>query len=244
MQLPEQHPDEQGALEETSPIRLLARRAVAQQTGLLVMDCQGIAKQIFLVRGSPEFVASNVARELFGEYLKQHNIISSSELSMALAMMPHFGGKLGDTLVGLGLLRPLEVFRHLTRQVREKLIDVCTWQSGTYRWYDGYVNPKESFPLGLDAFEVLGAGSTALDAALCMAWAGERANRRPTVAGGRPRIAPEQFRLGPAPRDLLQKLTGRKGIRELVQNYDREDDRQAFLRTLILVVETELVNLV
>ena len=243
MQLPEQAPNEQGELHETSPIRLLARRAVAQQTGLLVMDWGGIAKQIFLVRGSPEFVASNVARELFGEYLKQHNIISSSELSMALAMMPHFGGKLGDTLVGLGLLRPLEVFRHLTRQVREKLIDVCTWQRGTYRWYDSYVNPKESFPLGLDAFEVLGAGSTALDAAICTTWAQERASRRPTVVTGRPRIAPEQFRLGPAPRDLLQKLGGRKTVRELVQNYDREDDRQAFLRTLILLVETELVNL-
>ncbi len=243
MLTPDRAPDEQGDLAQTSAIRLLARRAVAQETGLLVVDCNAIVKQIFLVRGAPEFVSSNVARELFGEYLKQHNVISETELAMALAMMPHFGGKLGDTLVGLGLLRPLEVFRHLTRQVREKLIDICTWQRGNYRWFAGVVNPRESFPLGLDAFEVMGAGSTALDAQVCADWVVPRANRRPAVVPGRARISPDQFRLGPAPRDLLNKLGGRKSIRELIGRYDREDDKMAFLRTLILLIETELVTL-
>ncbi len=243
MAVPEHAPDEQGDLIHVSAIRLLSRRACGQQTGLLAVDMNGVSKQIFMVRGTPEFVASNVARELFGEYLKQHNVISESELAMALAMMPHFGGKLGDTLVGLGLLRPLEVFRHLTRQVREKLIDICTWQRGTFRWWENYVNPRESFPLGLDAFEVLGAGSTAIDSSVCEEWLTPRANRRPSVSPGRQKIAPEQFRLGPSPRDILGKLGGRKTVRELVSRYDREDDRLSFLRTLILLVETELVTL-
>src|SRR5207237_8037030 len=84
------------------------------------------------------------------------------ELSMALAILPRFQGKLGDTLVGLSLLRPLEVFRHLTRQVREKIIDVFGWTDGKYRFYSGRTNQRESFPLGLDAFEILGAGVAGL----------------------------------------------------------------------------------
>ena len=107
----------------------------------------------------PEYVTSNMASELLGNYLVARGALSSGELAMALAMMPHYGGKLGDTLVGLGLLKTLEVFRHLTVQVRQKLIDVCTWTKGTFGWYEGRALERNAFPLDLNPFEVLGAGA-------------------------------------------------------------------------------------
>ena len=107
----------------TSPLRVLFRLMTARATGLLVVAVGGIKKEIYVRDGQPEYVSSNVASELFGNYLVTKGVLSDGELAMALAMMPHYGGKLGDTLVGLGLLKPLEVFRHLTRQVRTKLID-------------------------------------------------------------------------------------------------------------------------
>src|SRR4030095_3627402 len=129
--------DEEGDFSVTPPIRILCRLAVERANGLLVVEISAITKEIYFVGGVPEFVSSNVARELFGEYLVAQRVISAGELAMALAMMPHFGGKLGDTLVGLGLMKPLDVFRHLTRQVREKIVDACTWQKGIYRWVEG-----------------------------------------------------------------------------------------------------------
>ena len=154
--------DEEGDFSRIPPLRILYRLAVEKQSGLLVVEIGAITKEIYFVAGIPEFVSSNVARELLGEYLVSQKVISPGELAMALAMMPHFGGKLGDTLVGLGLMKPLDVFRHLTRQVRDKIIDVCTWQKGQYRWYKGKRNARESFPLGLDAFEIIGAGAFAI----------------------------------------------------------------------------------
>ena len=155
-------PDDAGEFSLTSPLRVLFRLMTARATGLLVVAVGGIKKEIYVRDGQPEYVSSNVASELFGNYLVSKGVLSDGELAMALAMMPHYGGKLGDTLVGLGLLKPLEVFRHLTRQVRTKIIDVCTWNKGGFGWYAGRENPREAFPLDFNAFEILGAGAMAL----------------------------------------------------------------------------------
>jgi tRNA A-37 threonylcarbamoyl transferase component Bud32 len=237
-------PDEEGDLSATPPIRILYRLAVEKASGLLVVEvggsgAGGVTKEIYFAGGAPEFVASNLARELLGEYLVAQKVISQGELAMALAMMPHFGGKLGDTLVGLGLMKPLDVFRHLTRQVREKIVDVCTWQKGYYHWYRGKRNTRESFPLGLDAFEVLGAGATALPLEMVQAWA-EPYLDHTLVSAKNARVVPEAFRLGNYPRDVYNRLDGRGTLRQLVQRFTNPDDRTAFLRTLYLLVQTDL----
>jgi eukaryotic-like serine/threonine-protein kinase len=236
--------DEEGNLGHVPPIRILYRLAVEKSTGLLVVDVggeAGITKEIYFTGGTPEFVASNLARELLGEYLVAQRVISAGELAMALAMMPHFGGRLGDTLVGLGLMKPLDVFRHLTRQVRDKIVDVCTWNKGHYRWYPGRRNGRESFPLGLDAFEVLGAGATALPAEQLELWGQPFAEHCP-IAAKNPRVVPEAFRLGSYPRDVYNRLDGRNTLRQLAARFTNFDDRLAFLRTLYLLVQSELAH--
>ncbi len=85
-------------------------------------------------------------------------MINRSELDMALAVMPRFEGKLGDTLVALGLVEPLELFQHIAEQVREKLLDLFTWASGTATFYEGVDPPSSGFPLRLDAWEILDRG--------------------------------------------------------------------------------------
>ncbi len=242
---PGEHADDAGDLGATPPIHLLYRLAVEKATGLLLVelpgarDTTGIIKEIFLNGGNPEYVTSNLARELFGEYLVAQRVISSGELAMALAMMPHFGGRLGDTLVGLGLMKPLDVFRHLTRQVREKIVDACTWQKGLFRWYHGRKTSRESFPLGLDAFEVLGAGATALPSEMVEAWAVPQLDHAP-IAAKNARVVPEAFRLGTYPRDVYNKLDGRSTLRQQLGRFTSASDRLAFLRTLYLLSYTEL----
>ncbi len=237
-----ERPDQEGEFAVSSPIHVLYKLAVDKADGLLVVEISAITKEIYLAGGTPEFVSSNVARELLGEYLVGQKVISQGELAMALAMMPHFGGKLGDTLVGLGLLKPLDVFRHLTRQVREKIIDVCTWQKGHFRWYRGRRNLREAFPLGLDAFEVLGAGASHMSAQSIEGWLGPNAQRTAT-ASKNPRVVPEAFRLGSYPRDVYDRLDGRVNLREFADRFTDADERLAFLRTLYLLVQTELAFL-
>jgi len=219
-------PDDAGDFSVTSPLRVMFRLMTARATGLLVVAVGGIKKEIYVRDGQPEYVSSNVASELFGNYLVTKGVLSDGELAMALAMMPHYGGKLGDTLVGLGLLKPLEVFRHLTRQVRTKIIDVCTWNKGSFGWYAGRENPREAFPLDFNAFEILGAGGMALSDDHIDLWIQKQANTKLRASRTR-RVGPERFEVKGLV-DLCDMLDGKRTVGDLV---DVQTDRDSRLRT-------------
>jgi serine/threonine-protein kinase len=139
-------------------VAALARTLVTRRTGLWLCEQGGVRKEVYTKHGVPSFVTSNLAGELLGEYLVKKRVINRSELDMALAVMPRFEGKLGDTLVALGLVEPLELFQHIAEQVREKLLDLFTWTSGTAAFYEGVDPPSSGFPLRLDAWEILDRG--------------------------------------------------------------------------------------
>jgi serine/threonine-protein kinase len=228
-----------GEFGEMTAARLLARLAAERATGMLVVERGPVTKEIYLVDGAPEFVSSNVPSERFGEYLVQKGVISPGELSMALAILPRFQGKLGDTLVGLSLLRPLEVFRHLTRQVREKIIDVFSWNDGKYKFYRGRVNQREAFPLGLDAFEILGAGVAGMPISTLRARLDRLADKKVRRIE-RARPTPEHFRVGAGPRELWQRLDGKRSVADWMKRYEQPEQLLTLCRTLYLLVESDL----
>ena len=233
-------PDDAGDFGVTSPLRVLFRLMTARATGLLVVAIGGIKKEIYIRDGQPEYVSSNVASELFGNYLVTKSVLSDGELAMALAMMPHYGGKLGDTLVGLGLMKPLEVFRHLTRQVRTKIIDVCTWNKGSFGWYAGRENPREAFPLDFNAFEILGAGGMALSDDHIEAWISRRASDKLRASRTR-RIGPERFEVKGLV-EVCDQLDGRRSVGELVDGEAEREDRLKLGRMLCLLEACDLAK--
>src|SRR6185369_7401317 len=197
---PKRPPDSAGDISVITPMRLFCDLAVADETGLLRFEAAGNVKEICMVSGAPESVNSSLANERFGEYLVAKGVLNVGDLDLALSMLPHYNGKLGDTLVALGLLRPLDVFRLLSQQVRDRVIDVFAWAEGTFAFYRGVTNRQDSFPLGLDPFEILGAGVINLPRPLLEQRFAPLLDLRP-VAARRERLAPEAFRIGPTPRE-------------------------------------------
>lgn len=233
-------PDDGGEFHITSPLRVLFRLMTARATGLLVVAVGGIKKEIYVRDGQPEYVSSNVASELFGNYLVAKGVLSEGELAMALAMMPHYGGKLGDTLVGLGLLKPLEVFRHLTRQVRSKIIDVCTWNKGGFGWYAGRENPREAFPLDFNAFEILGAGAMALSDDHIEGWIAKNGGMKLRASRTR-RVGPERFEVKGLVQ-LCDLLDGKRTIADLVEMQADRNERLKTGRMLCLLEACDLAR--
>jgi eukaryotic-like serine/threonine-protein kinase len=233
-------PDDAGDFSATSPLRVLFRLMTARATGLLVVAVGGIKKEIYVRDGQPEYVSSNVASELFGNYLVTKGVLSDGELAMALAMMPHYGGKLGDTLVGLGLLKPLEVFRHLTRQVRTKIIDVCTWNKGGFAWYAGRENPREAFPLDFNAFEILGAGALAVAEEVADAWVAKHGKQRLRASRTR-RVGPERFEVKGLI-ELFDALDGKTTVNTIVERAHTRDDKLRTARMLALLEACDLAR--
>ncbi len=237
-----ERPDLAGDLARVSAVRVFSRLASTRDTGLLTLESGPSIKEIYIVEGVPEFVASNVPNERFGEYLVSRGVISAGELSMALAVLPRFAGKLGDTLVGLSLLRPLEVFRHLTRQVRDKIIDLFGWMHGRYTFIRGRTNQREAFPLGLDPFEVIGAGVAALSLDVVRERLATVTDKRARKVE-RARPTPEHFRVGAGPRELWSRLDGKRSVGDWMHRYEQPEQLVTLCRTLFLLIETDLVLL-
>jgi eukaryotic-like serine/threonine-protein kinase len=132
--------------------------ALARETGMLVMFGGEHKKKIYLVEGVPEFVASTDKRELLGEHLIAHGQVLRMEVEMALAMLPRFGGRIGDALVGLGVLRPIELFRAIHEQTQERYVSVFSWATGEIGFVEGARSQEETFPLGVDPFDLIARG--------------------------------------------------------------------------------------
>jgi hypothetical protein len=239
---PKRPPDSAGDISVITPMRLFCDLAIAGETGLLRFEVPGTIKEIFLVGGAPESVSSSLPSERFGEYLVAKEILGRGDLELALGMLPHYNGKLGDTLVALGLLRPLDVFRLLSQQVRDRVIDVFGWTEGTFAFFRGTTNPAEGFPLGLDTFEILGAGVVTLPGEPLEQRFAPLVDYRPVATPHR-RVQPEAFRIGPTPREVLELLDGERTLRAWMDQFADPEERLTFLRSLYLLVETDLVQL-
>jgi serine/threonine-protein kinase len=143
------------------PARLPTRifhLAVRRETGALVLRDGPRKKRIFFVEGSPERVTSTDKSELLGEFLMSRGQVLRMELDMALAMLPRFGGRLGDALVGLGVLRPIDLFRAVHEQTQQRLLETFRWKSGEIALARGVRSQEETFPLGVDTYELIGRG--------------------------------------------------------------------------------------
>lgn len=136
------------------PTRLF-QLALRRETGALYFRDGAKKKKIYLVEGVPEFVVSTDKRELFGEHLVARGQVLRMEVEMALAMLPRFNGRLGDALCGLGVIRPIELFRAIQQQMQVRYLEVFSWRKGEVAFVRGARSHEETFPLGLDPFELV-----------------------------------------------------------------------------------------
>ncbi len=149
-------PDETADLGQAQLLPLVGRLILARETGLLLVEGKGGVdeihqrREVYLVEGKLLHVASAEPSDLLGQNLVRKGLISSSELDMALAVLSRFEGRLGDTLIGLGLMEAVELFRAIEEQGRERFIRLFTWTKGSAHFFRGVQPSRVEFPLGLD----------------------------------------------------------------------------------------------
>ncbi|HEX3771678.1 MAG TPA: protein kinase [Polyangiaceae bacterium] len=115
-------------------------------------------KELYFVGGKLAHITSSNASELLGEYLVRRGDISRTELDFALAVLPRYEGRMGDTLASLGLMPSLEIFRAIREQGRDRVIDLFGWRTGTLTFYKDQTAPHVEFPLELDLPPLIVAG--------------------------------------------------------------------------------------
>jgi len=158
------HPDFSADLATTPMLDVLMRIFTKGATGALfaehAADARGEAgrKDLYFQDGQLHHVASSNASELLGEYLVRRGKLAREELDMALAVLPRYGGRMGDTLISLGLVDPVDVFRAIREQGRDRVSDLFLWKRGKVAFYQGAQEKRVEFPLKLELPALMLAG--------------------------------------------------------------------------------------
>ena len=103
-------------LGNVSMLHTLMRVLAQRETGVLFAErvdeagVEGARKELYFVAGKLHHVASSNASELLGEYLVRRGKLEREELDLALAVLPRYGGRMGDTLISMGLVGPVDIF--------------------------------------------------------------------------------------------------------------------------------------
>lgn len=160
-----QDPDESWDLAETSTLAVLGLLARRGESGFLMIvgpkSAGAPRREVYLKGGLLHHVGASDTSELLGQALVRRGILSSEELDMALAVLPKFGGRLGDTLVSLGLVDAVELFRAIEEQGKDRLVRAFPWTEGHASFYRGVAPKRLEFPLAEDMSGVLLMGAAA-----------------------------------------------------------------------------------
>jgi serine/threonine-protein kinase len=150
-------PDRKGRLEEDTVAGVFVALAVENETGLLVFEEQRLRKEVYVAEGHPLYVTSNIRGEQLGDYLLAHGVLHQDVLDMALSIAPRHQGRLADALIAIEAIDPVSLFEHLTDHLRQRLLDIYAWASGSWSFYRG-VNCDHDFSLVPAAADLLRAG--------------------------------------------------------------------------------------
>ncbi len=157
-------PDFNDQIGNVSMLQTLMRVLAQRDTGVLFAEradeagIEGARKELYFVAGKLHHVASSNASELLGEYLVRRGKLEREELDLALAVLPRYGGRMGDTLISMGLVGPVDIFRAIREQGRDRVADLFSWTAGAVTFYRGHTAPHVEFPLDLDLASLMLAG--------------------------------------------------------------------------------------
>ena len=98
-------PDFNDNLSSVSMLHTLMRVLAQRETGVLFAEREdesgeAARKELYFLAGKLHHVASSNASELLGEYLVRRGKLEREELDLALAVLPRYGGRMGDTQIG------------------------------------------------------------------------------------------------------------------------------------------------
>jgi serine/threonine-protein kinase len=202
-------------------------------------------KELYFVNGKLHHVASNNASELLGEYLVRRSVISREELDFALAVLPRYGGRMGDTLISLGLVGSLDIFRAIRDQGRDRLVDLFTWRTGKLSFYAAQSAPHVEFPLDLEVPPLIVSG---LEAAYpgetpLVTWRGRLDAVVAPATGSPPRLLAASW--PPVARRLIDAVDAPRSLRDLLANLagDGKTNANDVLRALEVLAAAGLVTI-
>ncbi len=232
-----------GGLARASLLPVVYRITRGLETGVLYLRDGVRQKKLYFLEGRPDYIASTDRSELLGEQLVATNLCLRMEVDMALAVLQRYDGRLGDALVGLGILRPMVLVRAVQSQVRRRFLEAFRWRSGEWGFVRGARSQEETFAIQQDPYELLRdaafeAHPDELESAL------EPIRERVLVRASSAPLSLSVYRLPPQWASLLDKVNGQGTLASIVAREStlRGVELEDVYRALYLGLSCELLR--
>ncbi len=232
-----------GDLSAATLLPVVHSLAQNRETGVLYLEDGQRRKKVYFVDGRPDFVASTTRAEMLGQYLVDHHVCLPMELDMALAVLPQHRGRLGDALVNLGVLRPVQLYRAVASQVRGRYLEAFRWRRGQFVYVRDRQSREETYPIEQDTQVLMRDACMALhpselEAALSPLW--EKVVR----PAQQPHAALPAYQVPDAWRWVIEQARGDQTIGSLFARCTSQSgvDAEDAMRALFLAISFRLVD--
>ena len=153
-----------GSLKEASLPDVLQLLALGQKTGCLSIADRSNFGYIYFNKGRICYASIVNRRDRLGDILVKHDKISQEQLEAAVQRQTReHGKKLGEVLVGMGVLTQADLERYMRVQIEESVYYLFTWTQGTFN-FEADVRPdRQSFLVSINPESLLLEGARRVD---------------------------------------------------------------------------------
>jgi hypothetical protein len=137
---------------------LLAWVQGRRRSGVLAMTRLSTKKRLVFREGALHWSTSNDPRETIGQALVRERLISEEALFTALLKQETDARRLGEILIGDGLLTELQLMKTLSANAEAHLYDLFLWPDGRFDFDDSLVPAETPSDLRIDLRPLLDEG--------------------------------------------------------------------------------------
>jgi hypothetical protein len=150
--------DLEGTIDATSVPHLIYTACSTRETGILRLRRDEVEKNVYIKDGRLVFATSTDRDDRLGHVLLRNGKIGIERLTEATERSLREGKRLGGVLVESGYLKPADLVQGVVDQVREILLSVFDWTSGSYQVEFGDLPTKEVITLNVNTADLLREG--------------------------------------------------------------------------------------
>lgn len=153
-----------GSLKEASLPDVIQLLFLGRRTGCLALADQHNFGTIYLDEGQIVYASIVNRRDRLGDILLRSGRITAEQLQRAIdAQDDDRQHKLGEILVGLGVLSRAELEQYMRLQIEEAVYYLFTWTSGTFNFEAGVRPEREDFLVRISPEALLLEGARRVD---------------------------------------------------------------------------------
>jgi len=201
---------------------LLGRIFREHLDGYLRVKQGELKKEIAFKKGNPVEVRSNILNETLGRFLRRIGKITPEIYDESFQRVGTEHKKHGEILIEMGVLSPHELNQLLQQQTLERIMDIFSWNEGTYRFYPNseVKEPDAVLEFGIPVIMFRGI-SASFPVERVIAFLGSH-REQALIPSPTPFSRVEEMKLKPAELRFLKAIDGKKTIGNLLNQYGED----------------------